>query len=295
MRPIADDWIRRCSITLLFLAGCGGSATLATGPTGGNGGGTGAAGGSGVVATTDAGSTDNPPALWVTLRTIDTNQYLSSGPSAVLDAASYTAGNTETFAITDINGGDFVSGDSFYLADAGKYLSAANGGGGALSFSAATAGADETFVVTRIAGAGTIAAGDQIAFATKVTGNYVSAIDGGGGDVLANAPWDKAWETYTLALPAAASNPPDGGVVASNSARAKVLAFLTGIQGKRAAIGIEEKDWTQPTSDSDEMAQIAGTGGYPSFWSGDFGFGGDLDDMREALVKAAEAQWAKGQ
>jgi mannan endo-1,4-beta-mannosidase len=299
MRASSSDWthpLKQSLLVALCVAGCGGSATSGQSP----GGGTGTASGGG-AGTTDGAAPAGPPTYSVTLQTMDTSQYLSSGTGGVLDAASNSAGTSEIFTLTDVNGGTLADGDSVYLAVAGHYLSAANGGGGALAFTAATAGDDETFAITRVDGAGAIAMGDHVAFMTKVGGNYVSAINGGGGDVLANAPWDKAWETYTMAMASTSGgsgggggSAGGGGTVAGNSARDQVLAYLTSIQGKKSAIGIEDKSSSDPTGDSDTMSSIGGTGGYPSFWSGDWGFGSNLPSSREAIVKAGEAQWAKG-
>jgi glycosyl hydrolase family 26 len=86
----------------------------------------------------------------------------------------------------------------------------------------------------------------------------------------------------------------DGGTGPSASARDQVLAFLHGIQGKRAAIGIEDKDWSHPTGDSDRMAALGGNVGYPSFWSGDWGFGANLPSAREAVVQEGIRQWRAG-
>lgn len=289
-------WLRRSLVVVLSVAGCGGSATLGQGPPkGGSGGGSGVVSDGG-TAGSDGAAPAGPPTYAVSFQTVDTSQYLSSGSGGVLDAAANSAGATETFTLTDVNGGTLADGDTVYLAVGGKYLSAANGGGGGLSFAATTPGDDETFTITRVDGAGAIAMGDHVAFMTKVGGNYVSAINGGGGDVLANAPWDKAWETYTMAALAGGSGGgggSDGGTVAGSSARDKVLAYLKSIQGKKSAIGIEDKDSGNPTADSDQMASIGGNG-YPSFWSGDWGFGSNLPAARENLVKAGEAQWAKG-
>ena len=80
---------------------------------------------------------------------------------------------------------------------------------------------------------------------------------------------------------------------AASAARQKVLAFLAGIDGKKTAIGVEDKDSTQPHADSDQMASMAGNGQYPSFWSADWGFGGAVAD-RETLVQEGESQWGQG-
>jgi hypothetical protein len=117
--------------------------------------------------------------------------------------------------------------------------------------------------------------------------------------VLANAPWDKAWETYTLGLGAGA---PDAGIGPSSSdagsvsaaARAKVIATLAGFTGQHAAIGVEDKDSSNPTADSDTMASMAGTGQQPSFWSADWGFGTGAVGNRETIVQEGEKQWAQG-
>ncbi|HEX4462639.1 MAG TPA: hypothetical protein VIA18_31900, partial [Polyangia bacterium] len=252
-----------CTLMVVIgVAGCGGSMSAP-----GNGGGGGSlanAGGSGAIGapgTSDAGvdaAPAGPPTYAMTFSTVDTSQYLSGGSDGTLVASANSAGATETFTLTDVNGGALAGGDVVYLALAGKYLSAANGGGGALAFAATTPGEDETFTIVRVDGAGTIAPGDHVAFMTKVTSNYVSAVNGGGGQVLANQTHDEAWETYTMAMPATGG---DGGV--ASSARDKVLAYLKSIQGKQAAIGIEDKDASNPTADSDQMASIGGDG-YPS-------------------------------
>lgn len=85
----------------------------------------------------------------------------------------------------------------------------------------------------------------------------------------------------------------EGGTSAASAARQTVLTFLAGIRGHRAAIGVEDKDSTQPHADSDQMASMAGNGQYPSFWSADWGFGGAVAD-RENIVQEGESQWAQG-
>ena len=157
----------------------------------------------------------------------------------------------------------------------------------------------ETFLLVLIdAGAGLpIVAGDRIALQTKGTGNYVSAINGGGGQVLANAPWDRAWETFTLGLGGAGAS--DAGTAAAGdsgaatAARQTVLAFLGKISGNHTAIGVEDKAGGE--ADSDQMATMAGDGQNPSFWSADWGFGGAAEpSSRESIVQEGEKQWAQG-
>jgi hypothetical protein len=84
-----------------------------------------------------------------------------------------------------------------------------------------------------------------------------------------------------------------GGSSAADTAKQKVLAFLNGISGKQTCIGVEDKGNLH--DDSDTMASMAGTGGYPSFWSNDWGFGGAASDSsRESIVQEGERQWASG-
>jgi hypothetical protein len=78
------------------------------------------------------------------------------------------------------------------------------------------------------------------------------------------------------------------------TARSKVIATLAGFTGRRVAIGVEDKDSSNPTADSDTMTSMAGTGHHPSFWSADWGFGTGAVDNRETIVQEGEKQWAQG-
>lgn len=86
----------------------------------------------------------------------------------------------------------------------------------------------------------------------------------------------------------------DAGPSPAVAARQKVLAFLASVSGKQTAIGIEDKDSSNPTADSDTMASMAGNGQYPSFWSADWGFGTSTVANRETIVQEGEKQWAAG-
>jgi hypothetical protein len=90
-----------------------------------------------------------------------------------------------------------------------------------------------------------------------------------------------------------ADAPAEGGTSPSAAARQRVLAFLTGISGQKAVIGVEDKDSSNPHADSDTMASMAGNGQYPSFWSADWGFGSAVSE-RENIVQEGESQWAQG-
>ncbi len=241
----------------------------------------------------DASSGSAPARLAATFVTKDTGQYLTVGAGGALVASGGSVASArpaETFALIDDNGGALVSGDVVFLANGGgRYLSVSSGG--ALVFSASVPGASETFRIVRVAGAGTIASGDDVAFEVPSTSQYVSAIDGGGGQVLANAPWDRAWETFMIGLAGVAGT--DAGSPSAD-ARQKVIATLGQMSGKHTAIGVEDKDATHPTSDSDTMASMANDGKQPSFWSADWGFGAGAVAARATIEKEAEAQWKQG-
>ncbi len=259
---------------------------------------TGAGGGTstsstGSTSSAGAGGSAPAPAIKATFLTRLSAQYLSAtnGGSSSLNAASLTFGQNETFTLTDVNGGSLEGGDDITLAASdGTYLSAAGGGGGDLSFVAGPPGPDETFVLVRLAGAGTVVTGNLVALETKQMVSYVSAINGGGSTVMANAPWDRSWETYSIAFVL------EGGQIAPPGAaatgRAGVLSFLSGTTGKATAVGVEDKTASTPTSDSDTIAGI--TNLTPSFWSADWGFGDNLPEGRQTIVNEGIAQWGQG-
>lgn len=78
----------------------------------------------------------------------------------------------------------------------------------------------------------------------------------------------------------------------SAAARQKVLSYLDGISGNHTLVGVEDKDAGNPTSDSDQVASIAGR--KPSFWGGDFGFGSYAVGNRQTLINEAQTQWKAG-
>jgi chitinase len=194
------------------LGGCANSDGVA--PAGGTGNGGGPTSGTSTSSSGPAsgsGGSMGPPTIAATFRTLVKGTYLSAKGGA-LDAASATAGAAETFHITDLNGGVLVDGDEVFLASAGgTFVSAKDGGGDAVDAASTSPGLDETFVIVRIAGPAPIVAGDHVAFKTKQKPNYLSAIDGGGGQVRANAPWIKAWEDFTFNDDTSSSSTTGGG------------------------------------------------------------------------------------
>jgi mannan endo-1,4-beta-mannosidase len=269
--------------------GCNSAGATAGDPSGGAGGvaSGSTAGVGGMAPSVDGGaSSTTTPA---TLRTLLTSQYLSAtnGGGSTLTAGSAAVGAAETFMLTDLDGGALVDGDEVRLAaSSGQYISAKNGGGAALDVSATAPGDDETFVITRLAGPATIVTGDLVAFKTKLKVNYISAIDGGGGEVRADAPWAKGWESFTIRLDG--KNPPPS----TSDARQKVLDYIAGISGNKTIAGQQNKDSKSPSSHSDQIKSI--TGKMPGLWSADFGFGQYAVDNRASVVAEAKKQWNDG-
>lgn len=222
----------------------------------------------------------------VTLLTLDTRQYVSAtgGGGSTVTADAPTAGTAETFAIADQTGATLTDGDTILIAASnGDYFSAAGGGGGNLTADAATAGADQTFVIHRIAGPGAIITGDLVSIETKGITDYVSAINGGGAAVQANAPWAKGWESFWISIA--------GQPRPVNPAKQKVLSFLQSIQGQKTVAGQHDKDNATPTDATDQVAAITGLA--PGFWSGDFLFGSDVA-YRPVMIAQAQTEWGLG-
>jgi hypothetical protein len=231
----------------------------------------------------DAADGGRAPAV-VTLRTLDTRQYVSAtgGGGGTVTATSAAAAANESFRISDLTSSVLTDGDSIRIAASnGSFLSAA--GGGDLTAQATVAGADETFVLHRIAGPGVVSTGDLVALETKSTTHYVSAINGGGGALQTSAPWAKGWESFWIAIAGQPSPVP--------ASKQKVLSYLASIQGKRTVAGQHNKNNASPSDATDQVTSI--TGKAPGLWSGDFLFGGDVAD-RATMIAQAKKEWTKG-
>jgi hypothetical protein len=155
---------------------------------------------------------------------------------------------------------------------------------------------------------------------------------GGGGDILVNAPWEKAWEQFHI-VKVNGSGPiaegeafglqtvvggqflsvinGGGGAVLANAPALKewetlkfhlgvtggggtgVLEYLQSISGQKTIAGHHNRE---PTSDPAKWtnAMANATGLYPGLWSGDFLFSQDDINNRSALVTEAKNQWANG-
>jgi hypothetical protein len=292
-----------CASLVLLLAACGSSSTLpsltdrdddtthdsVSGDLDEDGGADGDAevDGDGDTAPDSDGNdgSQEPTARQARFRTLSPARYLSVR-DGLIDAQPESAGASETFSLQDLNGAPLEHGDAIVLSVGGRFLSALAGGGSMLTQTDAR-GANETFTLRRIAGEGTVHTADRVALETSSGTHYVSAREGGGAAVTAEAPWARAWESFVIDLVGEPA-PPVGDAAA---AKQRILDYFADISGNRALAGIENKFNDRPRGHTDEVATIAGR--TPSFWGIDFGFGSAVD-QRAQIVEEAKRQWQAG-
>jgi hypothetical protein len=70
-----------------------------------------------------------------------------------------------------------------------------------------------------------------------------------------------------------------------------MMSYFGSITGNHTLVGVENKDSSNPTGDTDQITSI--TGRVPSFWGGDFGFGSAVD-YRQTMINEAQKQFASG-
>jgi M6 family metalloprotease-like protein len=140
----------------------------------------------------------------VSLRTSNGSNFLQAtnggGAGSTIVATPRAASTWENFTLVDRNGGSLNNGDPINLiAFSNNFVTAENGGGGPLVANRTAAAQWEGFRIVKKSGsAGSgIVSGDNIALQVY-NGSYVSAINGGGGEVVANRPNAGAWETFQL-------------------------------------------------------------------------------------------------
>lgn len=128
-------------------------------------------------------------------------QYLCAedGGGGVLVANRMTPSSWETFAIVDPYGPPLNSGNRVSIQTYnGHYVCAEGGGGGEVNATRDQPLDWETFTVLHADGsAGEIGNEQQIALQAS-NGQYLSAVDGGGREILANASAVNIWETFTV-------------------------------------------------------------------------------------------------
>ncbi len=122
----------------------------------------------------------------------------ANGGGTSITATSKNAWSFEQLLMTDINGGELMSGDSIYLQTfSGHYISAEAGGGQALVANRTTAGGWETFIIRKVNGSGVIRSMDPVSLQVYNL-QYVAAEGGGNGPLMANRSAVGGWETFTL-------------------------------------------------------------------------------------------------
>lgn len=147
----------------------------------------------------------------VTFRTVVASKYVvaENGGGGEVHANRDTASTWETFSLSDLNGGDLVSGDLITLGTLDGHFLSAEGGGGGVVDAIRTAAVDwETFRLVKVGGTGAIQSGNQVALQTVLRGLYVSAENGGGGAVVADRASIQSWETFVIGLGGGSTPPP---------------------------------------------------------------------------------------
>ena len=116
-----------------------------------------------------------------------------------INARSGRVGAWETFYLCDSNGGQLRPGDIVFLYTSNKwYFQIEEGGGFGFSAIGRSAGPWETLIIERsITGYHPIQSGDSVSLQGQY-GHYVSAEEGGGGEVSANRIQRGAWETFRI-------------------------------------------------------------------------------------------------
>lgn len=148
----------------------------------------------------------------IALKTHDGKHYLqarNAGGSAMMADAPW-AREWETFDVV----GPFVFGGRISLRthDGIHYVCAENGGGAELVANRTAAQQWESFQIIGSNGKvnGTpVQSGDKISFKTYDGIHYLQARNGGGSVMMADAPWTREWETFTVNIiaPAAPLSP----------------------------------------------------------------------------------------
>ena len=163
----------------------------------------------------------------ITLRTAVGGQFVAAenGGGGDVNANRPVASTWETFGLTDLNGGDLTSGDLVTLtSNDGHFVCAEGGGGGVVNATRTTALDWETFTIQKVGGGGVIHPGDQIALATKTKGLYVSALNGGGGGLVADRTAVQGWEAFVLGGAATTTPPTTRLRITSNCTRSLWIA-----------------------------------------------------------------------
>ncbi|HZS40099.1 MAG TPA: thaumatin family protein [Polyangia bacterium] len=148
----------------------------------------------------------------VTFKTSLLGEYVTAegAGGGDVNANRAIAGTWETFMLYDLNGGDLNHGDLINLqTNNGHFVCAENGGGGIVDANRTAASTWETFRVLKLGGGDAVVRdGDAIALQTEIAGRYVSAIGGGGANVVADRTAIQSWETFLIGLPSSHAGPP---------------------------------------------------------------------------------------
>jgi hypothetical protein len=162
------------------------------------------------------GPTAAVPQYTVNLRTSGGGLFVSAenGGGGDVNANRTAALGWETFTIYDLNGGNLQNGDLVNIGTSnGHFVCAENGGGSSVNANRTAALDWETFRVVIINGSPgqTVGSGAQVALQTKVSGHFLSAVNGGGGAVRADRTAAGGWETFGLTITGSTGGGGGGG------------------------------------------------------------------------------------
>jgi beta-glucanase (GH16 family) len=144
-----------------------------------------------------------------TFKTAIAGRFLGAeqGGGGAVRAVATQALGWERFTLIDLDGGALEHGDLVALeTEAGFHLQAVGGGGGALVASTRNLAEWETFRIIRARGTGAVAPGDEVGLQALLSGAWVRAVDGGGGNVDVMGAARDTWETFTVSVESAADS-----------------------------------------------------------------------------------------
>ncbi|HYX38143.1 MAG TPA: family 16 glycosylhydrolase [Oligoflexus sp.] len=138
----------------------------------------------------------------ITLRTRILNRFLTAENEGggQVTANRMAAQAWETFTLLDKNGGSLESGDLVHLQTSGGFFVQAPPGDTTFDINAESRNQQdwETFRMVKAAGSGTIRDGDSIGLQAVTSGQWLSAENGGGGNVFSFGAELGPWEHWII-------------------------------------------------------------------------------------------------
>jgi beta-glucanase (GH16 family) len=198
----------------------------------------------------DSGGGGTPTQRVATIKTLVAHTYVGAenGGGGGVYADRYAPQGWETFELVDRNGGDLVDGDLVNLkTSGGQFLSATSGG---VNAAPSSAGANEGFRIGLVAkgdgnSGSTIVDGDSVSL-ELAGGTWLSAVNGGGAGLSANASKAGSNETFQIG--------PATGLATTRPLTGWKLTWSDEFNG--AAGAIDGKKWTAEVNGSPANAEL---------------------------------------